>query len=142
MVRKQHRHTGKAVARVYIGALLFLVIGLGLVCRLAPIGLPSSWSKWGGSVLWGAMFWCFAALIIGKGSSTRLFLAACLGAAASESLKLMHFPLLDALRASSAGHFILGHQFAWTNLAAYGIGISCMTLLARPSNAAGTRRHN
>ena len=122
---------GRAITGVrirHIATLTVCVIAAGLICRLAPLGL-SPWSrKWSGSVLWGALFWCLAALVTRDDQRrTRLLLGA-LGTFGSEMLKLVHLAPLNALRKTGAGGFLLGSIFSWYDMVAYIAGLALMEL--------------
>lgn len=110
----------------FVVAILLTIIVAGIVCRLAPLGLSLSFRKWSGSVLWGGMFWCLAALIARGSPRLVILLLALSGAALSETVKLLHFPWLDALRATHAGAFLLGTHFACADLIACTTG-ACVT---------------
>ncbi|WP_438382498.1 hypothetical protein ABHV46_01975 [Asaia sp. BMEF1] len=66
------------------------IVTVGLICRLAPTGLEPWARKWSGSVLWGALFWCIAALVTSPERRVMRFLVGALGVAASEWLKMVH----------------------------------------------------
>ncbi|GBQ88735.1 ribosomal maturation YjgA family protein [Asaia krungthepensis] len=114
--------------------LTLIIIAAGIACRLAPLGLDPAVQKWGGSILWGSLFWCLAALILPGRHRSALFALACLGAFGSEGLKLVHIEPLDTLRSMAAGRFLLGQHFSWSNMAAYLLGMTLVTPLRVCSN--------
>jgi hypothetical protein len=101
-----------------------VVIGVGLVWRLAPLGLPPFWFKYGGGVLWGAM----VLLIVGglrHGSklqwTTPLYALAI--AITAELIRLFHEPHFDAFRHTLAGALLFGRVFNVRNIVAYAVDI-------------------
>lgn len=102
---------------------LATIVCAGIAIRLAPLGLDPAFRKWGGSVLWGAMSWCLAALIARGRPRYVVIVLALAFSALSEGLKLLHYPLLDAVRTTRMGAFLLGRQFSAANLGAYFIGV-------------------
>jgi len=120
---------GHAMRRRPMVLLTLIIIAAGIACRLAPLGLDPALRKWGGSILWGSLFWCVAALTLPGRQRPALFALACLGAFGSEGLKLVHIEPLDALRSVSAGRFLLGQHFSWRNMGAYLLGMALVTPL-------------
>ncbi|NVN44460.1 DUF2809 domain-containing protein [Asaia siamensis] len=110
-----------------------MIIAAGLVCRLAPLGLDPFERKWSGSVLWGALFWCLAAFVVGGDRRLSRLTLAIFGCFASEALKLVHAASLDALRKTAAGGFLLGHVFSWYDMAAYLAGVILMEFASATS---------
>ncbi|WP_336947177.1 DUF2809 domain-containing protein [Asaia sp. HN010] len=113
-----------------IAAFMIGIVTVGLICRLAPIGLDPWARKWSGSVLWGALFWCVAALVTSPERRVMRFLVGALGVAASEWLKMVHLAPLDALRKTETGGFLLGRIFSWRDLCAYIVGLVFMELMS------------
>ncbi len=95
------------------------LIGAGLVWRLAPLGLPWVWWKYGGAVIWGAMVYGLAGIIYPR----RALPLAVLIALGAEFLRLYHTPWLDDFRATFFGNLLLGRVFSLWNIAAYLAGI-------------------
>jgi hypothetical protein len=101
------------------------VAACGLVWRLAPLGLPPFWLKYGGSVLWGAM------VLLIVGAFQRRARPACITpfavamvALAAELFRLFHAPALDAFRLTLPGALLLGRVFSPWNILAYWVGIA------------------
>ncbi|GBR06849.1 DUF2809 domain-containing protein [Asaia siamensis] len=124
MKRRRHNKLGRTRLILTTG----MIIAAGLVCRLAPLGLDPFARKWSGSVLWGALFWCLAAFVVGGDRRLSRLTLAMFGCFASETLKLVHIAPLDTLRRTAAGGFLLGHVFSWYDMAAYLAGIILMEL--------------
>lgn len=105
-------------------ALAVLILAAGLVWRLAPLGLPVFWLRYGGGALWGGMVFC----LVAAARPRRLGRIACLVVASAiavgaELLRLYHAPALDAFRGTLAGALLLGRVFALANIVAYEVGI-------------------
>lgn len=110
-------------------ALAAALIGIGLIWRLAPLGLPLFLFKYGGSAIWGAMVYFLVAAALPRRTPLSSAVVATVLAAASEIFRLYHSPSLDAFRATLAGALLLGRIFSVWNIAAYGVGI-CAAALA------------
>jgi hypothetical protein len=103
------------------------MIAAGLICRLAPLGLPHLVVKYGGSAIWGAMVYFIVAALLPMQSPVFAGLLATLAAILSELFRLFHMPALDSFRETLAGALLLGRIFAVRNIVAYGVGISVAT---------------
>lgn len=105
-------------------ALAVLIMAAGLVWRLAPLGLPVFWLRYGGGALWGAMVFS----LVAAARPRRLGPIACLVVASTiavstELFRLYHAPALDAFRSTLAGALLLGRVFSVANIVAYEFGI-------------------
>jgi hypothetical protein len=117
----QEHQTCRRVQSIFIcGAL----ICIGLVWRLAPIGLPAWLLKYGGSILWGALVYFLVRTAVPYASHRTTALAAGLIALAVEYSRLLHAPWLDAFRLTLPGALLLGRIFSLWNLVAYAAGIA------------------
>ncbi|MBY0257816.1 DUF2809 domain-containing protein [Methylobacterium sp.] len=117
-------------ARRRLLALTLGVIAAGLSLRLLPLGLPQAVTKWGGSVLWGAMVYGLVGLVLPQPRRRIVALAASL-ALAVEAFRLVHTPGLDAFRLTLAGKLLIGRVFSLLNLVAYAGGILAARLADR-----------
>lgn len=117
-------------ARRRLLALTLGVIAAGLSLRLLPLGLPQTVTKWGGSVLWGAMVYGLVGLVLPQPRRRIVALAASL-ALAVEAFRLVHTPGLDAFRLTLAGKLLIGRVFSLLNLVAYAGGILAARLADR-----------
>lgn len=118
-----------------------VVAASGLIWRLAPLGLPPFWLKYGGSVLWGGMvLLIFGALWRGNKPSWATPVAAAVFALAAEVFRLFHTPALDAFRLTLPGALLLGRVFSPWNVLAYWLGIAAATPLHAAFFGAGTKR--
>lgn len=117
-------------ARRRLLALTLGVIAAGLSLRLLPLGLPQAVTKWGGSVLWGAMVYGLVGLVLPQPRRRIVALAASL-ALAVEAFRLVHTPGLDAFRLTLTGKLLIGRVFSLLNLVAYAGGILAARLADR-----------
>jgi hypothetical protein len=103
---------------------LVLIIAAGLLLRSDILPLSSFTAKYGGVALWAlAAFAVFGFLFI-RVSTSQLALISIAFAWSIELLQLYHAPWIDSIRATSAGHWILGSTFNAPDLVAYAIGIT------------------
>jgi hypothetical protein len=116
-----------------------VIILLGLVLRLVPLGLPYLVVKYGGSALWGAMVYSLVrACAPSAGLGSASFLAFAISVV-TELSRLYHTPELDAFRLTLAGTLLLGRVFSVWNIAAYCAGIALATLVETRLKRAGVQ---
>jgi len=111
----------------YLAAAL-AVIGCGLVWRRPELGLPWSFAKYGGSVLWGVMVFLIVAALAIRWPLGRVVVVAAAVAATVEFSQLMHVGPLDEARRSAIGALLLGRTFSWWDIASYWAGIGAAAL--------------
>jgi hypothetical protein len=109
-----------------------VTVVVGLVWRFVLTGLPPFLYKYGGSVLWAAMIYWLAAMVVPRARPMRLALAAAAIATAVEIFKLVHTPALDAFRLTFAGKVLLGRFFYWSDFVAYYLAIAAAALVDQP----------
>src|SRR5689334_1700421 len=112
-------------------ALAAATIAIGLVVHWHGESLGVAARDVLGDALWAAMMtWWVAALAPAARISIRgaATLAICFAVEASQ---LYHTPALDALRATTPGHLVLGSGFDPRDLAAYTVGVLAAVLLER-----------
>lgn len=104
----------------------------GLVLRRFgyDIGLPFVVVKYGGSILWGSMVFLVVASLLPCRNGRAAIVVACIVAIAVELTRLVHFPALDAFRATTAGALLLGRVFSLWNIACYLAGIGAAAFIA------------
>jgi len=120
-------------ARAAYLALALGTIAAGLAVHLGGAALGPVARDFVGDALWGMMvaWWVGAAA---PGARLRTRAAVALGLCfAVEVSQLYHAPALDALRATRAGHLVLGSGFDPRDLAAYLAGVAAAVLLERAS---------
>lgn len=91
---------------------------------MAPLGLTTWWLKYGGSAIWGAMVvFIIGAFVPRTASIWTVAAAAFVIALASELLRLVHAPALDAFRLTLAGALLIGRIYNPWDVLAYAVGI-------------------
>ena len=118
-------------ARIGFLAAAMTVIVCGLCLRTFgyDVGLPFVVVKYGGSVLWGAMVYLLLAAVFPLRWNDYQVQAAILLAVAVELVRLVHFPSLDAFRATTAGALLLGRVFSLWNIVCYVVGIGVASFI-------------
>lgn len=97
-------------------------IALGMASRKIPALFPAALGKYPGDVLWTLMVFTALAAARPAITTTRLTAYALAISCAVEFSQLYRAPWIDAIRATSVGHLILGSRFSWRDLAAYAVG--------------------
>ena len=103
--------------------MIVATIAAGLTIRLAPLGLPNAFVKYGGSLLWALMIYWIVSSVrplwqLMRGALVSSAIAFCV-----ELFKLHHTPLLDAFRLTLPGKLLLGRVFSLWDLVAYAVAI-------------------
>ena|GEM_PF-633261 len=101
-----------------------LIVVCGLIIRRAPLHLPAPVSKYGGSLLWGAMVYSIFVAILPKRRPFEVAAGASLFALAVEIFKLIHTPVLDSVRLTQPGQLLIGKYFSLADILAYWIAIA------------------
>ena len=128
------RHSA-ARTRHVAAALVTIVLGL-LVHRRGTMLAPAVRDV-AGDALWAAMMvWWVSALAPTTHRRWR-GAAAYAVCAAVEAAQLLHTPRLDAVRATTLGHLVLGSGFDARDLFAYAAGVAAALLLDRAIVARG-----
>ena len=125
-------------ARAPYVALALATIAVGLAVHRGRVPSSAAARDVLGDALWAVMmtWWVSAAA---PGASLRARAAAALAIClAVEAIQLWRTPALDALRATTAGHLVLGSGFDPRDLAAYAAGVLAAVALERA--ALGRRR--
>ncbi|WP_426106044.1 DUF2809 domain-containing protein [Massilia sp. TSP1-1-2] len=111
--------------RPWLALGLVLVVALGLASRAYPALFPASLGSYTGDALWALMVFLGIAFFKPALSRTRLAGAALAFAWLVEASQLYQAPWINALRATTPGHLVLGTGFQWLDLVAYAAGIAC-----------------
>lgn len=116
--------------RFLAAAAAVILLGLCLRAFGYDVALPFVAVKYGGSVLWGAMVYLLLAAVFPSRWWDYEIHAAILVAIAVELVRLVHFPALDAFRATTAGGLLLGRVFSLWNILCYVAGIAVASFTA------------
>ena len=108
---------------IYFVAIL-AVIALGVLSRRYPQFLPAALGKYPGDALWALMVFLGFGLWFRRAPTMVVALAAFAFSVAIEVAQLYHAPWIDSVRATLPGRLILGSGFAWSDIAAYSVGIA------------------
>ncbi|MBI1905715.1 MAG: DUF2809 domain-containing protein [Rhodocyclales bacterium] len=115
--------------RLLYGAAVVAVIALGLASRKYAAWLPAALDKSPGDTLWALMIflgYCTLAPRAGTWKVAGLALLTCYGV---EFSQLYQAPWINAIRATTPGHLVLGSTFHWPDLVAYTVGIATGAIL-------------
>src|SRR5215210_7125843 len=115
--------------RLAFVALAFVTIALGLLVHLGGAALQSDVRDVLGDAFWAVMIvWAVSVVVPSTTLASRgvVALAICWAVEASQ---LYHAPGLDALRATTVGHLVLGSGFDPRDFVAYAIGVLAAALL-------------
>jgi len=80
--------------------------------------------KYPGDALWALMVFYGWAVILPPAPTSRLAGFAVLTSYAVEFSQLYQAPWINAIRATTCGHLILGSAFQWNDLMAYTVGVA------------------
>lgn len=116
-------------SRVWLSLNVACVIAWGLASRRYPTMFPALLGKYPGDALWAWMVLLLWAGVMPAAAIGRLALYGLATAFAVEFSQLYHAPCLDAIRATTWGHLVLGSAFGWIDLCAYTVGVACAALV-------------
>ena len=109
--------------RVQLAIAMALVVIAGLASRSFPFLFPATLGKYPGDALWAMMVLFGVALLKPSIPPARLALLALAITCIVELSQLYQAPWLNAIRATTAGHLVLGSNFDWLDLSSYTVGI-------------------
>ncbi len=116
-------------SRYGLGTGFMAVILLGLASRKYPFLFPAFLGKYPGDALWALTAFIGFGLLSPGASASRLaglaFTTSCL----VEFSQLYHAPWLNAIRATTPGHLLLGTTFSWLDICAYSVGVALGVVL-------------
>ena len=110
-------------------ALIVITIAAGLALRMAPLGLPRSVVKYGGSIMWALMIYWIVTTLLGSVRISSAALLAGMIATSVEFFKLYRSPAVDTFRMTLAGTLLLGRYFSIEDILAYWIAIAAGALI-------------
>ncbi|WP_332854086.1 ribosomal maturation YjgA family protein [Duganella sp. S19_KUP01_CR8] len=99
------------------------VIIVGLLSRKYPFLLPAFLGKYPGDALWAMMVYLACSFIRPAAATGRLAASALAISYLDELSQLYQAPWINTIRATTAGHLVLGSAFSWYDMLAYTIGI-------------------
>jgi hypothetical protein len=125
--------------RIWLALAVLVVIGVGLASRRFPAVFPAAFGSYTGDALWALMVFLGIAFLRPAMSGARVACAALVFSYLIEIAQLYQAPWINAIRATTFGHLVLGTGFQWLDLLAYAIGIAmgllCDTAFWRPALA-------
>ena len=119
-IQLRTRYLGLALATIAVGLAVHLVVPL-----------PPAPRDVLGDVLWAAMMTWWMGVIAPTAARHLRAIAALVVCFGVEVSQLVHTPALDAVRATTPGHLVLGSGFDPRDLAAYTAGVLAAWLLDR-----------
>ena len=114
----------------------------GLAVRFAPLGLPQSVVKYGGSMLWALMIYWVATTLLPRWQVIVVAILSGAAATGVEFFKLYQSPAVNAFRLSVPGILLLGRIYSAWDILAYWVGIgigASIDLCIRQATAAEAR---
>lgn len=103
----------------------------GLAVHFGATAWPAAVRDIAGDALWAAMIWCGIGVLVPGWPLARRTLSAFAVCVAIECSQLWHTPSLDALRATTLGHLVLGSDFDARDLVAYAAGVFVAAVVER-----------
>jgi len=110
-----------------IAGAIAVTIAAGLASRKYPWLLPAALGKYPGDVLWAQVVYWAVCWVIPTASRRRVSALALAVCYADEFSQLYQAPWINHLRATTAGHLVLGSTFSWRDLLAYTVGVALCT---------------
>jgi hypothetical protein len=114
----------KARSRAWLVAGMVLTVGAGLASRKFPGLLPQALGSYPGDALWAVLVFLLIAFIRPRMKSVRLAAITLAVSFLVEAAQLYQAPWINAIRATTPGHLVLGQGFDWLDLCAYAVGVA------------------
>jgi hypothetical protein len=122
-------------SRVVYGLATAGVIGLGLASRRWPGLFAAAFGKYPGDALWALMVFLLWGMFRPSLATKRLAAYALITAYLDEFSQIYQASWIDAIRATTVGHLLLGSTFSWWDMFAYtagvGVGVVCENVALR-----------
>lgn len=115
--------------RLFLAAAIAATIALGLASRKYPALFPAIFEKYPGDALWAQMVYWLVAFVSPAASVVKVALTALVISYADECSQLYQAPWINAIRATTPGHLVLGSAFSWGDIVAYTVGIALVAPL-------------
>ncbi|MEO7496620.1 MAG: DUF2809 domain-containing protein [Massilia sp.] len=100
------------------------VILVGLASRKYPALFPAALGKYPGDALWALMVFAALGALAPKWPTRRLAALALGISYVVELTQLYQAGWINAVRATTPGHLVLGSAFGWVDLLAYTVGVA------------------
>jgi hypothetical protein len=107
------------------------VILLGLASRRFPGIFPAMFGKYPGDVLWALMVFLLWGLWKTNFSTAKLAAYALLTCYLDELSQMYQAPWINAIRATTVGHLVLGSTFSWWDMCAYTVGVAAGAVMEK-----------
>lgn len=133
-------------ARLAYLALALATVGVGLAVHRGVVPLAPTPRDVAGDALWAAMVTWGVGALAPRLALARRALVALAWCWLVEASQRVHTPTLDALRATTPGHLVLGQSFDARDLLAYALGVAAAAALEsawrrrRAAGASGQKR--
>ncbi len=125
--------------RLWLAVGIAVVIAAGLASRKFPWQFPAVLGTHPGDALWALMVYMLVAFFRPAVAAPRLAGMALAVAYLVEFSQLYQAPWINAIRATTLGHLVLGTGFEWLDLCAYAVGVAFGLLVDRAvSRCCGT----
>ena len=115
--------------RPTLTAAITATIALGLASRKYPALFPAIFEQYPGDALWAQMVYWLIAFVSPAASVVKVALTALVISTADECSQLYQAPWINAIRATTPGHLVLGSAFSWGDIVAYTVGIALVAPL-------------
>lgn len=109
--------------RIWLALAVAAVVALGLASRKWPL-FPAFLGAYPGDALWALMVFLIVAFLKPGMQPLKLAGAALAIAFLVEASQLVQAPWINAVRATTLGHLVLGTGFQWLDLCAYTVGVA------------------
>jgi hypothetical protein len=116
---------------------LAAAIALGLASRRFRPGLPAFVGAYAGDTLWATAVFVTAGLLWPRARTAPLAAGSALFALAIELSQLAHPGWLQAVRHWPLAGYLIGYDFAWSDLACYAAGIGLGVAVDRVTGCGG-----
>lgn len=102
---------------------------MGLGSRRFGARLPNFVAVYAGDTLWATAAFLMLGLVLPRASKWAVALMAMSMSVLVETSQLYKAPWIDSIRRTSLGGLVLGHDFVWSDLACYAVGVGLGILI-------------
>jgi hypothetical protein len=111
--------------------MIALAAVLGIGSRRFAGQLPGVVAAYAGDTLWATAAFLGIGLLLPRAPTGRVALLAMALSVLVEVGQLYHAPWIDSIRRTTLGALLLGHDFVWSDLACYAVGVGLGILIER-----------